>query len=75
MSNLRKFTTVNWKTTTAGAMGFLITVLVSLQAVLDGDPETVADWNDAVPALFGLVMLLIGLFSRDADKSSEDEEV
>ena len=59
----------NWKTTVLGiAMlihGFLGMILIPL---LDGDPETLVNWNVAIPELFAG---LTGLLARDQDKSSQ----
>ena len=53
-----------WKTTTAAILGMLTAVFTQIGAALDGNPETVANWNIVLPAIvacFGL------LFAKDAD--------
>jgi len=59
----------SWKTTVCGILGFLAIASVTAVALIDGNPDTVANW-EAVAASF---MAMLGLFmARDADKSSED---
>lgn len=60
----------NWKTTTAGAIGGVLIVLTAVMHWLDGDPSTVANWDAALTATMGIVVMLWGLLSRDADISS-----
>lgn len=70
---------VNWKTTLAGvatligSLGtFLTTLSVAVNAFIDGDPSTIADFG-SIKASFALVTLGIGLiFGKDGDKSTED---
>lgn len=80
-SLLRFFLTsvVNWKTTVAGVVTligstgeFLVTLAAAVNAIIDGDPSTIADFG-AIKASFALVVLGFGLvFSKDGDKSTED---
>lgn len=70
---------VNWKTTAAGVVTligslgeFLVTLATAINAVIDGDPATIADFG-AIKSSFALVVLGFGLvFSKDGDKSTED---
>jgi len=67
--------TKNWKTTTAGILGGLLIILGAAQAYLDGDADTIPDFQAATQALSGIVIILWGFFSRDADKSSQDSGI
>jgi hypothetical protein len=70
---------VNWKTTAAGVVTlinslgeFLTTIATVVNAVIDGDPSTIADFG-SIKSSFALVILGFGLvFSKDGDKSTED---
>ena len=60
---------VSWKTSAVGVITGLIAILPELQALIDDDQATVADWNIIVIGLgviFGLAV------ARDGDKSSQD---
>jgi len=56
--------TRNWKTTTAAICGLAAAAFGAAHAMLDGNPDTVPDW-DTVVALAVAVGLL---FARDSDK-------
>lgn len=71
MNGILKAATVSWKTTALGALVLVETMAVQLQAVLDNNPETVANWNMVVIAATAFVGLLL---SKDADKSTEDHK-
>lgn len=79
MNWFRRDVLVNWKTTTSGIaaaiIGFVVTILMAAQYLLDGNPDTNPDWEVVVPAVIGLIQLVMGLFARDADKSSQDSGV
>jgi len=62
----------SWKTTVFGAGGVAIVIFNQLSTLLDGDPTTNPDWTVVVSTLG---ILLAFLFSRDANKSSEDSGV
>lgn len=55
----------SWKTTTAAVLGFLTLLLAQFQAVLDGNPATVANWNTVFAGAAPLIGLL---FAKDDDK-------
>lgn len=59
----------SWITTVLGATVGGAMMLPTLMALLDQDPETVFVFKDLLP---GLGILLLGLFTRDGDKTSED---
>jgi uncharacterized membrane protein HdeD (DUF308 family) len=65
----------NWKTTLAGIIGGLLIILAALQAFLDDDPNTIPDQKAAIEAAVGIVVILWGFISRDADKSSRESGV
>lgn len=65
----------NWKTTTTGIVTGLIVILTAVRAWLDGDPATVPDANAALQAAAGIALMVMGFFSRDADKSSQDSGI
>lgn len=56
----------NWKTTVAGILVVLGAACTQAVAMLDGNPETVANWNlviAAIPVAFGFI------FAGDAKKA------
>lgn len=58
----------SWKTTSAGIVGAIALALPELQAAIDGNPDTIADWNVVAAA----VLVLVGfIFARDNSVSSE----
>ena len=59
----------NRRTTAAAICGAIAVIAGQLQALLDGDPATVCDWNTII---MGGVIVLIGLFAKDGDKSTEE---
>jgi hypothetical protein len=60
----------SWKTTFAGVVSIVITVLTLIVApMLDDDAETKPRLDEAAAII---TAACIGLFSRDDDKSSED---
>jgi hypothetical protein len=59
----------SWKTSVAGGSALLVIISTTVKQLTDGDPNTNPDWNVVIPLLF---TGLIGLFSRDNDKTSED---
>lgn len=67
--------TRSWKTTALGIIGGLVVLLNSATAVLDTDPATTFDLNQVSEAVVGITMILWGLLSRDADKSSRESGV
>lgn len=67
------------KTTIAGIMVAVGMILIAVSAMLDGNPETVANWGGVITAIqgagwisAGLGGTLTGILARDNDKSSED---
>lgn len=65
----------SWKTSALGIIGGLVVLLNSAAAFIDDDPNTVLDMNIVTEAIVGIVMILWGIFSRDADKSSQDSGI
>ena len=62
----------SWKTTTAAIAAAVSAIGAAVNAELDNDPETVANWMEVATVVifaFGL------LFARDADKSTEESVV
>lgn len=59
----------SWKTTVAAVLAVVAKAALCGQAVLDLDPETVADWAGLVP-LVGLAAGLI--FARDSGVTSKE---
>lgn len=59
----------SWKTTLAGFLALMTVVAHEGNAMIDGDPATVANLEAIVLAFSVFVGLL---FSRDNDKKSED---
>lgn len=59
----------NIKTTLAAVFGAVAVIAGQLQALLDDDPATVCDWNVIV---LGGIIVLIGLFAKDGDKSTAE---
>ena len=58
----------SWKTTAAGVAAILAAVAAAARAILDGDPETLVNWEATAAA----VMAGLGLIkARDNDVSSE----
>jgi hypothetical protein len=53
----------NWKTTVAALLGLLSLAATQGQAMLDGNPETVANWQIIIPAAIACVGLV---FAKDA---------
>jgi len=59
----------SWKTTLLGVCMILGSLGSAGVAYLDGNPETVANWETVLVALTGGFGLI---FARDNDKASED---
>lgn len=53
----------NWKTTLAALLGLLAIAATQGQAMLDGNPETVANWQIIIPAAIGSIGLI---FAKDS---------
>jgi hypothetical protein len=58
----------SWKTTSAGILAIIISVLAAVQAQFDNDPTTMPQWETAFAALIAGIGLL---FARDNNVSSE----
>lgn len=58
----------SWKTSTAGIAAIVVAVASCVQALFDGDPMTVPNYEVAIAAVISGLGLL---FARDNDKSSE----
>lgn len=71
--DLKPFLNSN-KTTLLAVIAFLMALLGAFQNVLDGNPDTVPDWNVVVIAGAVAVNAVGNFFSRDADKSTEDSK-
>jgi hypothetical protein len=59
---------MSWKTTVLGILALIAAVSQGGIAFLDGDPSTSVNFETIGLAIMGL----IGLFTRDNDKTSED---
>jgi hypothetical protein len=62
----------NWRTTAIGAVLGLSFVLRAIAFRFDDDPSTVPEWDIAVEAAIGIGIAVLGLLSRDADRSTEE---
>ena len=62
----------NWKTTAAAIGMLLVAVGPVISALADGDPSTQPNWNLFLPEILAAIGLL---FSRDANKSSQDSGI
>ncbi len=62
----------NWKTTIIAACAGIAVIATQLGAALDSDPLTVFDFD--VMWQTGVVVL-IGLFAKDGDKTSKDLKI
>lgn len=58
----------NWRTSVAGIATGLCVVLAAISAMVDNDPNTVADAGQVWEAIAGIGMILWGIFSKDGDK-------
>jgi hypothetical protein len=58
----------SWKTTVAGVAGIIIAIASCVQALLDGDPATVPNYEIALAAVITGLGLI---FARDNNVSSE----
>lgn len=65
------------KTTALGAVSLLIALLMALQDYLGTGGVDIAKYltPENITVLLGVITGLIGLFSRDADKSSQDSKI
>jgi hypothetical protein len=59
----------SWKTTAVTVLGAIGIMATQLQNLLDDDPATVFSWE-----MFWVagVLVLVGLFAKDGDKTSEE---
>lgn len=62
----------NWKTTLTGLIAGLVVVLTAIRQYLSGEP---VDGDVVIEAIVGISVILMGLFARDADKSSKQTGV
>lgn len=56
------------ETTIAGVIGAIVATLIPIQMMLDGNPDTIPNWESVIPlwiVAFGLIR------ARDNNKSSE----
>lgn len=59
----------NWKTTVVAVVGAIIVTLKEVMDLLDNNPKTVFEWEK----FYTLgVIVLIGIFCKDGDKTSKD---
>jgi hypothetical protein len=58
----------SWKTTAASISSLLVLIGSTVKQLVDGDTSTNPDWNLVLPLFLAS---LVGLFSRDNDKTSE----
>lgn len=59
----------NWKTTLCAVLAAVILILTEVSDLLDGNPKTVFEWEKFW--VLGIIVL-IGLFSKDGDKTSKE---
>jgi len=59
----------NWKTTLLAVLAAVILILTEVKDLLDGNPKTVFEWEKFWT--LGIIVL-IGLFAKDSDKTSEE---
>lgn len=59
----------NWKTTVVAVVGAIIVTLKEVMDLLDNNPKTVFEWEN----FYTLgILVLIGLFAKDGDKTSKE---
>ena len=59
----------NWKTTVVAVLGAIAVTLKEVMDLLDNNPKTVFEWEN----FWTLgVIVLIGLFAKDGDKTSNE---
>ncbi len=63
---------VNWKTTVGGIIAAVAVILNEVNLFFDNDAATNPDWNIVVAAV---AAIWVALNIRDADKSSQDNEI
>ncbi len=59
----------NWKTTLCAIVAAVILILTEVKDLLDSDPKTVFEWDKFY--VLG-ILVLVGLFSKDGDKTSKE---
>ena len=64
----------NPRTTTLGIIGGLLVILSAFQALLDDDPKTVFELDVVLEAAVGIVVILWGILTKDADDEDDEEE-
>ena len=67
--------TVSWKTTVAAILSSLAAIFMVLAAYFDGDPATIPNWETAAIAVLAIGQMIIGVFTKDNDKSTEDHKL
>lgn len=63
----------SWRTTTAGILALIASLIPAAIAFIDGDPTTVVDTNEITAAIMGAIMAYMGLSARDKNVSSEEQ--
>lgn len=66
---------INWKTSLLGIISGLMVLLAAARTLLDGDPETNPDIGTVSEAITGIALIIWGIITRDADKSSQDSGI
>lgn len=69
--SIQRSALVSWKSTLIGGLVFVITLSRFLIAVLDNDPETIANWEGLELAFLAMVG---GIVIKDGDKTTEDHQ-
>lgn len=62
----------SWRTTTAGILALIASLIPSVIALIDGDPATVIDTNEIGSAIMGFFVAYMGVAARDNKVTSEN---
>jgi len=73
--SLIKLGKVNWKSSLLGIITGLIVLLAAARTLVDNDPETNPDISTVAEAVTGIAIIIWGIITRDADKSSQDSGI
>ena len=65
----------SWRTTTAGILALIASLIPGVIAVVDGDPATNINVNEIGAALMGFFMAYMGVSARDNVVTSEQAGV
>lgn len=65
----------SWRTTTAGVLALIASLIPAAIALMDGDPATNINMNEVGAALMGFFMAYMGVSARDNVVTSEQAGV